>query len=131
MCTHKKKVYPCSNFAFMTKDLRAAKMQRSKLRQKILKERTNNSKHLNNKQRNLCVSLLRKTKRDYFKQLNNVVSDNSKFWQRKSLLFLGKAFLIETMILKDDNRTTTNNHELAENFNTFFSNITQNLKIAI
>ena len=115
----------------MTKDLRAAKMQRSKLRQKILKERTNNSKHLNNKQRNLCVSLLRKTKRDYFKQLNNVVSDNSKFWLRKSLLFLGKAFLIETMILKDDNRTTTNNHELAENFNTFFSNITQNLKIAI
>ena len=33
------------------------------------------------------------------------------------------------IILKDTNRTITNNHELAETFNNFFSNITQNLKI--
>ena len=32
-------------------------------------------------------------------------------------------------MLKDDNRTITNNQELAETFNSFFSNITQNLKI--
>ena len=33
------------------------------------------------------------------------------------------------IILKDTNRTITNNHKLAETFNNFFSNITQNLKI--
>ena len=38
-------------------------------------------------------------------------------------------FRKETIILKDSNRTITNNHELAETFNTFFSNITQNLKV--
>ena len=87
-------------------------------------------KHLYNRQRNLCVSLLRKTKRDYFKQLNNkVISDNKKFWQTISPLFSEKAFRKETIILKDSNRTITNNHELAETFNTFFSNITQNLKL--
>ena len=32
-------------------------------------------------------------------------------------------------MMKDSNRTITNNHELAEAFNTFFSNITQNLKL--
>ena len=80
--------------------------------------------------RNLCASLLRKTKRDYFKQLNNkVISDNKKFWQTISSLFSEKAFRKETIILKDSNRTMTNNHELAETFNTFFSNITQNLKL--
>ena len=126
----KRKYIRANNSAFMTKELRAAIMQRSKLRQKFLKERTNDSKHLYNRQRNLCVSLLRKTKRDYFKQLNNkVISDNKKFWQTISSLLSEKGFRKETIILKDSNRTITNNHELAETFNTFFSNITQNLKL--
>ena len=63
---------------------------------------------------------------DYFKQLNNkVFSDNRKFGQTASPLFSEKAFRKETIILKDSNRTITNNHELAETFDTFFSNITQ------
>ena len=73
---------------------------------------------------------MRKTKRDYFKQLNNkVVSDNRKFWQTISPLFSEKAFRKETIIRKDSNRTITNNHKLAETFNTIFGEITQNLKI--
>ena len=64
------------------------------------------------------------------KVLNNaVVSDNRKFWQTISPLFSEKAFRKATLILKDNNRTITNNHELAETFNTFFINITRNLKI--
>ena len=51
-----------NNSGFMKKDLRLATMQSSKL---IFNDKTNDSKHLWNKQRNLCVSLLRKTKRDY------------------------------------------------------------------
>ena len=126
----KRKYIRANNSAFMTKELRAAIMQRSKLRQKFLKERTSDSKHLYNRQRNLCVSLLRKTKGDYFKQLNNkVISDNNKFWQTISPLFSKKAVRKETVILKDSNRTVTNNRELAETFNTFFSKITQNLKL--
>ena len=40
-----------------------------------------------------------------------------------------KVFRKETIILKDSNRTITNNHELADTFNNFYSNITRNLKI--
>ena len=117
----KRKYIRANNSAFMTKELRAAIMQRSKLRQKFLKERTNDSTHLYNRQRNLCASHLQKTKRDYFKQLNNkIISDNKKFWQTISPLFSEEAFRKETFILKDSNRTITNNHELAETFNTFF-----------
>ena len=118
-------MYLCKQFCVHGKRLRAVIMERSKLRQKFLKERTNDSKHLYNRQRNLCVSLLRKTKNNYFKQLNNkVISDNKKFWQKISPLFSEKAFRKETIILKDSNRSITKNHELAETFNTFFSNIT-------
>ena len=54
-------------------------MKRSKLRKKYLRERTNEAKSLFNKQRNLCVSILRKNKRDYFGNLNNkIATDNGK-----------------------------------------------------
>ena len=51
---------------FITKALRKEIMHRSRLRNKFLRERTNESKFSSNKQRNICVSLLRKTKRDYW-----------------------------------------------------------------
>ena len=38
-------------------------------------------------------------------------------------------FCKETITLKDNKRTITNIQKLAGNFNTFYSNITQNLKI--
>ena len=44
-------------------------------------------------------------------------------------LFSEKAFHKETIAMEDNNRTVTNNQELAEQFNTFFSKIIQNLKI--
>ena len=43
--TIKRKYIRAKNSALMTKELRAAVMQRSKLTQKFLKERTNDSKH--------------------------------------------------------------------------------------
>ena len=64
----KRKYTRANNSVFMAKELKAAIMQRSKLRKKISKERTNDSKHLYDRQKNLCVSLLRNTKKDYFKQ---------------------------------------------------------------
>ena len=59
---------------------------------------------------------------------NKVVSDNRKFWQKISL-FSEKALPKETIILKADSRTIMINHELAETFNIFYSNITQHIKI--
>ena len=44
-------------------------------------------------------------------------------------LFSEKAFHKETIAMEDNNRTVTNNQELAEQFNTIFSKIIQNLKI--
>ena len=49
----KRKYIPANNSEFMIKDLRAAIMHRSEVRQTFLKERTNDSKHLCNRQRNL------------------------------------------------------------------------------
>ena len=126
----KQKFIIANNSNFVTKNLRKAIMERSKLRNKYLRERTSEAKSLYNKQRNLCVSILRKNKRDYFGNLNNkIVTDNRKFWKTISPLFSEKAFHRECITLKESNKTITNNVELAETFNTFFSKIVPNLNI--
>ena len=61
-----KKKYGRSNQSpFMNKNLRMSKaiMQRSKLRNIFLKNRTEENRNNYAKQRNLCVTLLRKSKR--------------------------------------------------------------------
>ena len=105
-------------------------VKRSKLRNKYFRERTNEEKSLYNKKRNLCVSILRKTKGDCFGNLNNkIVTNNRKFWKTISPLFSEKAFHRECMTLKESNKTITINAELAETFNTSFTKILPNLNI--
>ena len=73
---------------------------------------------------------MRKNKRDYFGNLNNkIVTDNLKFWKTISPLFSEKAFHRECITLKERDKTITNNVQLAETFNRFFSKIVPNLNI--
>ena len=46
-------------------------MLRSRLHNKFLKTKTEESKQLYNKQQNLCVTFLLKAKRNYFSELDN------------------------------------------------------------
>ena len=78
----KKKILRFNNSPFMTKTLRKAIMHRSKLKNIYNKKRTNDNWANYAKQRNYCVNLLRKTKKDYFHNLNiRDLSDNRKFWK--------------------------------------------------
>ena len=65
----------------MTKELGKAIMQRTKLRNQFLKKKTSEAKLKYNKQRNLCVSMLRKAKSNHYENLVlNDINDNKKFW---------------------------------------------------
>ena len=102
----------------------------SRLRNKFLT--TVKTKTEESKQRNLCVTILRKVKRNYFAELDNkILKDNRKFWKTGNPLFSEKAYQIESIkiISKDTEETITKNEELAEIFNSFFSSIVDNLKI--
>ena len=63
-------------------------MLRSMLRSKILKNKIEKSKQLNRNQWNLCVTLLRKSKRNYFVYLDSrILKDNRKFWKTVNPLY--------------------------------------------
>ena len=65
----------------MTKALSKAIMQRTPFRNKFLKNATTEKRLIYNRQRNFCLSLLRKEKREYFANLNEKgITDNRMFW---------------------------------------------------
>ena len=64
---------------FMNKEERKAIMVRSKLRNKFLKNRNEQSKNDYRKQHNLCVALVRRAKQQYFSSLDlSLIADIKK-----------------------------------------------------
>ena len=105
-------------------------MHRSRVHNKFLRDKTKESKISYNKQRNICVSFLRETKRDYFAHLDTkVMKDNRTFWKTMNLLFFYKSYSKEyiSVINKDD--LITKNEALVRTFNNFFSNTVNKLGI--
>ena len=77
---HAQKYVRANNSNYIIKAIQKEIMHRSRLRNKFLKEKTNESKIVYNKQRSICVSLLRKIKRYYFAYLGTkIIKDNRKF----------------------------------------------------
>ena len=82
----KKKHVRANHASFMTSEFRKAILKRARLRNVYLKEQTEATKSPYNHQRNICVSLLRKSKRSYFENLNvNLVRDKKNFLEKRCI----------------------------------------------
>ena len=116
-------------------------MKRSRLRNKFSNSKSDIDRKAYNKQRNYCVSLIRREKKEFFSKLNTAdISDNKVFWNKIKPLFTdkikskSKITLIEKELNKDSNeiiseKITSNDNDVVETFNKFFVNIVPNLKI--
>ena len=111
----KKKKYVRGNKSpFMNKTLSKAIMSRTNLRNKFLKNRSNENKTNYVKQRNHCVSLRRKTKREYYNNLDEKkICNNKTFWK------IVKPFLSKKIRSKE-RITLIENDETAKVLNAFF-----------
>lgn len=71
--------------------------------------------------KNICVLLLRKTKREYFSNLNaKDVTDNKTFWQIVKLLFSDKIKLREKITLAENDKSLSDVDKVAKTLNNFF-----------
>ena len=127
----KKKVLRHNNNAFMTKELRKEIMLRSKLKNKFNKERN----HINwcnyKRQRNHCLSILRKTKKEYFNSLNmKQVSLNKLFWKSvKPFFFNVKGSNSSKIVLVEVNNIISDEEEIPNIMNNYFINVTKTLNL--
>ena len=101
---------------FMDKELNQAIMVRSKLRNKFLKLKTEENRLAYAKQRNYCVKLLQRKKRQYFENLNlSSITDNKLFWKTVSPLFTEKNGSKNNKItLVEGGKVSTDDVKIAE-----------------
>ena len=78
-----KKRYVRANQApFMNRMIKKAIMKRSRLRNKFLHSKKDEDRNAYNKQRNLCVSLIRHEKKQFFNTIKlRDINDNKTFWK--------------------------------------------------
>ena len=114
----------------MNKNLPKAIMLRTKLRNKFLKNRSNENKTNYVKQQNHCVSLLRKTKSEYYSNLDEKsICDSKTFWKIVKPMLSMKIKSNERICLIENDEIIKTENGTAKALNAFFSNIVLNLDI--
>ena len=107
---------------FINKEIQWGVIVRSKLWKQFLKSRSESDKKAWNKQRNKCVSLLRKTKIAYYWNLNvKDVLDKKKFWKTIKSFFSDKSINLENISLIENDNLLAKDFEIAEFFKKIFS----------
>ena len=110
----------------MTKELRKEIMLRSKLKNKFNKK----GNHINwcnyKRQSNRCLTILRKTKKEYFSSLNTKqVPDHKLFWKNGKPFFSDKASNSSKITLVEENNIISEEEEIANITNNYFINVTK------
>ena len=126
----KNKVVRANNKSYINKKLKNAIANRSRLRNRANK--TGNPEDITKykKQRNLVVKMNRKTKQDFYKNLDSKKLDmNKQFWKTFKPFFSSKSLLSEKMILIENEQIVTDDKSQSEIMNNHFLNITNSLAI--
>ena len=114
----------------VTKNLSKTIMKRLKLRNNYLKNKTDANRMLYKKQKIYCVSILIKSKTNYYANLDEKkISDNKLFWKVIKPSLLDKLCVKEQINLVRKREILKTDLETAEVLNTFFGNIVKILGI--
>ena len=126
----KEKLVRGNNAPFMNKELSQAFMKRAQLKNRSQKHPTDENIEKFKKQRNFCVSLLRKVKREFYNNLDTkIMSDSKMFWSLVKPHFTGKSKQKTEINLIEKNEIVTNEEEVAEIMNNNFIDAVINLEI--
>ena len=93
---------------------------RTRFRNRFLKNPTDENRLVFTRQRNFCVSLLRKEKEQYFAKLNvKNITDNRKFWQTVKLFLSEENKSSEKITLLKNEETISDEVEVANTLKKF------------
>ena len=92
-------------------------MNRSKLLNRYRKEKTKGTRSAYKRQINICVKLLRKTKKEFYNNLNvKYITKNKRFWKTVKPSFTDKNLKDERITLVENNKVVSDESELVEIF---------------
>ena len=110
-------------------------MLRTRLKNEYDRNRTAENWDAFRRQRNLCVKISRKAKRDFYNQIDiSAVTDNKKFWKTVKPFISDKSSSKSRITLVEEGKVVSNESDVAETFNNFLSqspNLSVSSKIKI
>ena len=113
----------------MTKQLRKAIMQRSRLKNVFNKSRTPKTWDSYKKQRNFCLNLLRKTKKEDFENISvKDINDNKKFWKTIKPFF-NKGLNTNKLMIIEKNNLISEESILDNTMSQYFTSIPKQLNL--
>ena len=126
----KQKYVRANNSHFMNKAILKAIMKRTRLRNRFLKDMSDSNRVAYNTQQNYCVSLVRKAKKSCYSNLDHKkIVDNKTFWKTIKPLFTDKGVNHDNITLVENEETVSDNKEISETLNNFFSEVVTNLNL--
>ena len=126
----KQKYVRANNSPFMNKTILKAIIKRTRLRNRFLKDMSDSNRVAYNTQRNYCVSLIRKAKKSYYSNLDHKkIVDNKTFWKTIKPFFTDKDVNHDNITLVENEETVSDNKEISETLNNFFSEVVTNLNL--
>ena len=103
-------------------------MKRSRLKNRFTKISTDENCLACKTQRDLCVKILRENKKSYYAKIDTkAVCDNKRFWKVVKPLFSNKVQTSSCITLLESNIVNSDEKEVAEILNDYFTNLTQTL----
>ena len=104
-------------------------MPRSKLRKRFLRDRTEESRCKYKTQRNVCVYLLKKAKKNYYENIDiSNLTDSNEFWKTVKPIFRCNIKSKNSITLAEGTKIIQEVGELAKTFNEFFVSFVKNPK---
>ena len=118
----KSKQVRANNAPFMNKTLSKAIMTRSRLKRKFHINPSNMNKCMYKQQRNYCVNLTRRVKKNYYSKIDiNKVNDNKKFWDTIKPSFSEKNLIKKKITLIENDSIVNEDAKVAEIMNLYFA----------
>ena len=82
------------------------------------------------KQRRICTNILKKTKTDYFNNIDiKNITDNKRFWTAVKPYFTDKSKTCNNIISNENDKAIKDGKEIANKFNKYFANIIKKLNL--
>ena len=126
----KQKVLRANDKPYMTKTLRKAIMRRSALKNRYLKEKSEESLHQFRKQKNYTKRLSNRERTKYFANLDlKQYTDNKKFWNSVKPMFSSSCIGSNKITLVENGELITDDKQIAETFSGFFVDAVSSLQI--
>ena len=121
---YKKKVVRANQKPYVTKKLRKTIMKHSNLENKFYKCSSEVNRIAFRNQKNYCNGLYKRERRNYYAKLKlNNITVNKKFWNTMKPLFSNKGGVKDNIVLVKDNKIISDDTEVAQTFNDFFTNV--------